>query len=66
MGLVLTVLAIGSGGMVVSHANDSFFWVVSRMSRFSVATAYRLQTTATLIQGVAAMLTVWVLSLILL
>lgn len=66
MGLVLTVLAIGSGGMVVSHANDSFFWVVSRMSRFSVATAYRIQTTATLIQGVAAMLTVWVLSLILL
>lgn len=66
MGLVLTVLAIGAGGMVVSHANDSFFWVVSRMSRFSVATAYRIQTTATLIQGVAAMLTVWVLSLILL
>lgn len=66
IGRVLTVMAIGAGGMTVSHANDSFFWVVSQFSRMKVATAYKAQTVATLIQGLAGMLTVWLLSLILL
>ncbi|MFO6383987.1 GntP family permease, partial [Pseudomonas aeruginosa] len=33
MGRVLTVMAIGAGAMTVSHANDSFFWVVTQFSR---------------------------------
>ncbi len=66
MGRVLTVMAIGAGAMTVSHANDSYFWVVSQFSRMKVATAYRAQTLATLIQGIAGMITVWVLGLILL
>lgn len=66
MGRVLTVMAIGAGAMTVSHANDSFFWVVTQFSRMKVSTAYRAQTLATLIQGIAGMLTVWLLSLVLL
>lgn len=66
MGRVLTVMAIGAGAMTVSHANDSFFWVVSQFSRMNVGLAYRAQTTATLIQGVTAMALVYLLSLILL
>ncbi|TWI53064.1 putative D-glycerate permease [Pseudomonas duriflava] len=66
IGRVLTVMAIGAGAMTVSHANDSFFWVVTQFSRMSVATAYRAQTLATLVQGLVGMATVWLLSLILL
>lgn len=66
MGRILVVMAIGAGSMTVSHANDSFFWVVTRFSRMNVATAYRAQTAATLVQGVAGMLAVWLLSLVLL
>jgi len=33
LALALTVVAIGAGSMVVSHANDSYFWVVSQFSR---------------------------------
>ncbi|MBD1564229.1 GntP family permease [Vibrio sp. SA48] len=66
MGRVLTVMAIGAGAMTVSHANDSFFWVVSQFSRMSVGLAYRAQTAATLVQGITAMLLVYVLSLVLL
>ncbi|MEH6387843.1 GntP family permease [Pseudomonas profundi] len=66
MGRVLTVMAIGAGAMTVSHANDSFFWVVTQFSRMKVATAYQAQTVATLIQGVVGMFTVWLLSLVLL
>lgn len=66
MGRVLTVMAIGAGAMTVSHANDSFFWVVSQFSRMTVGLAYRAQTMATLVQGVTAMVLVYVLSLVLL
>ncbi|MEL4292692.1 GntP family permease [Shewanella xiamenensis] len=66
MGRVLTVMAIGAGAMTVSHANDSFFWVVTQFSRMSVKQAYKAQTMATLIQGVTSMLAVYVLSLVLL
>jgi GntP family gluconate:H+ symporter len=52
--------------MTVSHANDSFFWVVTQFSRMSVGTAYRAQTLGTLMQGIAGIITVWLLSLVLL
>ena len=66
MGRVLTVMAIGSGAMTVSHANDSFFWVVTQFSRMSVGQAYRAQTLATLVQGITGIAVVFGLSLVLL
>ena len=63
---VLVVAAIGAGSMTVSHANDSYFWVVSQFGGMDVKTAYKTQTVATLLQGIASILTVFVLSLILL
>jgi GntP family gluconate:H+ symporter len=65
MGKVLAVMAVGAGAMTVSHANDSFFWVVSQFSRMKVATAYKAFTTATLLQGISAMITIYLLGLIL-
>ena len=32
IGKVITIIAIGSGSMTVSHVNDSYFWVVSKYS----------------------------------
>jgi GntP family gluconate:H+ symporter len=60
----LVVLSISSGAMVVSHANDSFFWVVTQMSRMDVKTGYKLQSLGTLITGVSAGLVTWIISLI--
>ena len=37
----LVVIVIGAGSAVVSHANDSFFWVVTQMSGMNVKTGYR-------------------------
>lgn len=62
-GRVLVVMAIGAGAMVVSHANDSYFWVVSQFSRMSVKQAYAAQTAATALQGLATIAVVFVLSL---
>ncbi len=62
----LCVVAIGAGSMVVSHANDSYFWVVTQFSNMDVPLGYRLQTLGTLVEGTTAAGAVWILSLLLL
>ena len=62
----LVVVAIGGGAMVVSHANDSFFWVVTQFSNMSPETGYKLQTLGTLVQGTVAGLAVWITAAIVL
>ena len=59
----LTAVVIGAGSMVVSHANDSYFWVVSQFSNMPVNVAYKIYTTATLMQGVVAFTACYILSL---
>jgi len=52
LGPALTVMAIGAGAMTVSHANDSYFWVVAQFSDMKVEQAYRLQTLSSLVCGI--------------
>jgi GntP family gluconate:H+ symporter len=59
----LVVVSIGAGAMVVSHANDSYFWVVTQFSKMTVNQGYRIQGLGTLVEGCAAAVAVWVLSL---
>ncbi len=59
----LVVLSIGAGSMVVSHANDSFFWVFTQMTKMDVKTGYKLHTFNTLILGVTSVVVIWVISL---
>jgi len=59
----LIVVAIGAGSMIASHANDSYFWVVTQSSKMDVKTGYKLHTLGTLLQGLASVITVWVMSL---
>ena len=62
----LTVMAIAAGSMCVSHANDSYYWVVTNFTKLTPQQGYRTQTTLTFIMGIVGILTVYVLSLILL
>jgi len=62
----LVVVSVGAGSMVVSHANDSFFWVVTGLSNMNVKQGYKLQTLGTLVEGLAAAIALWVISLIVL
>ncbi|MDD4145407.1 MAG: GntP family permease [Prolixibacteraceae bacterium] len=65
-GKVLAVMATGAGAMTVSHANDSYFWVVTQFSGMDVKTGYKTHTTASLIQGVASMILIYLISLVVL
>lgn len=60
----LAVMAIGAGAMTVSHANDSYFWVVTNFGEMTPDQGYKTQTMGTLILGIAAMAEIFVLSLI--
>ena len=60
----LGIMAIGAGSMTVSHANDSYFWVVTRFGGINVEDGYRTQTMMTLVIGLAAMVEIFLLSLV--
>jgi GntP family gluconate:H+ symporter len=62
----LVVLAIGAGSLVVSHANDSFFWIFTQMTGMEVKTGFRIHTVGTLVLGTTAALVIWIISLIML
>ena len=62
----LTVIAIGAGSMVVSHANDSYFWVVTGFSNMTVKQGYKLQTVGSLVQGCVSIVAIWAISRIVL
>jgi gluconate:H+ symporter, GntP family len=66
MAKALVVVALGSGGMIASHVNDSYFWVVTQMSKMSVNQGYKLQTLGTFTVGIFCSLAAWILSLIIL
>ena len=59
----LTVMAIGAGAMTVSHANDSYFWVVTNFGEMTPDQGYKTQTVLTLVMGVASIIGIFVLSL---
>ncbi len=66
MAALMTVMAIGAGAMTVSHANDSYFWVVTNFTGMDPQDGYRTQTMMTLIVGVVSMLAIFLASLVLL
>lgn len=60
----LGIMAIGAGAMTVSHANDSYFWVVTKFGGINVEDGYRSQTMLTLVIGLAAMVEIFLLRLV--
>lgn len=65
-GKMLAMLAMGAGSMMISHANDSYFWVVSRFSGIDSNTTLKVYSSATIVMGTVTFCAVWLLSLFLL
>lgn len=61
-GRLLAVLAMGSGSMMISHANDAYFWVVARFSGLDMKTMLRVYSVATVIMGITSFIIVYILS----
>ena len=61
-GRLLAMISMGAGSMMVSHANDSYFWVVSRFSGINSDTTLRVYSTATIVMGIVTFACVWLTS----
>ncbi|MBD1260903.1 GntP family permease [Maribacter polysiphoniae] len=60
----MTVLAIGAGSLVVSHANDSFFWVFTQLTGMDVKQGNKTLTLGTLVLGVSAILVIFAITVV--
>jgi GntP family gluconate:H+ symporter len=60
---IFCVLAMGSGSMMISHANDAYFWVVAKFSSLETKTMLRSYSTASIIMGLTAFTIVYLLHL---
>jgi len=65
-GILLATLAMGAGSMILSHTNDSYFWVITKFSELEVKPMLRVYTSATLVMGITAFTAILALSLFLL
>lgn len=54
-----------SVAMTVSHANDSYFWGVTNFGEMQPEQGYKTQTAVTLVEGICAMIGIFILSLFL-
>jgi len=52
--------------MFVSHANDSYFWVISNFSELDLNTTLRVYSSSTFVMGIVVFIFIWISSLFLL
>lgn len=64
-GHLLCVLSMGAGSMILSHANDAYFWVIARFSSLETRPMFRVYSTGTLWMGLVTFGMVCILSLLL-
>jgi gluconate:H+ symporter, GntP family len=64
-GPLIVVLAMGAGSMIISHANDAYFWVISKFSGIDMQSMLRIYSLATLWMGLTSFFFVYLLSLFL-
>lgn len=61
-GRLLCVLAMGAGSMMISHANDAYFWVIAKFSGIDLKTMLRVYSTATILMGLTTITIIYLLS----
>jgi len=61
-GKLLCVLSMGGGSMVISHANDAYFWVIAKFSSLEMKTMLKVYSVATLLMGLTTLIMVYILS----
>lgn len=62
-GKLFAILSMGAGSMMISHANDSYFWVITKFSGIETDTTLKIYSTGTIIMGITVFSCIWVCSL---
>lgn len=61
---VFATLAIGCGAIAISHANDSFFWVMTQMTGMNIRMGNQTHSLGTLLLSGSAILVLYALSFV--
>ena len=56
------MLALGGGSMMISHANDAYFWVISKFSGLEMKPMLKVYSAATILMGLTTFCMVYLLS----
>ena len=65
-GRLFATLAMGAGSMMISHANDSYFWVVTKFSELNTNITLKVYSSATIVMGITVFACIWITSLFIL
>ena len=66
MGRLFAILAMSAGSMMISHANDAYFWVITKFSDIDSNITLKVYSTATIVMGMTVFACVWIASLFIL
>jgi len=55
---VLVISSIGAGAMAISHANDSYFWIIKEFTGLTVKEALRSFSLLTALMSITALLAI--------
>jgi gluconate:H+ symporter, GntP family len=64
-GRLQCVLSMGAGSMMISQANDAYFWVISKFSGLDMKPMLKVYSMATFLMGIVSFTMVFILSLLL-
>ncbi len=64
-GRLLCVLSMGAGSMMISHANDAFFWVIAKFSGLEMKAMLTVYSATTIVMGLVSFVMVYILSYLL-
>jgi len=65
-GPLLAVLSMGAGSMLISHANDAYFWVIAKFSGLEMKPMLKAYSIATIFMGLISILIIYLLTFFLL
>lgn len=65
-GPTIAALSMGAGSMILSHANDSYFWVVSKFSDLDPSITFKAYTSVTFLIGLTTIIVIFIARMILL
>jgi len=65
-GRILALLSMGAGSMIVSHANDSYFWVITNFSDLEADTTLKVYSSSTVIMGLTVFACIYITSIFIL
>jgi GntP family gluconate:H+ symporter len=61
-GRMLALLSMGAGSMIASHANDSYFWIITNFSEIDPSSTLKIYSSSTIVMGLTVFALIYITS----